>query len=353
VKKVRIALLVVVALAAAATVLVGSGLDRRLGLGDLEARFGLNGGEEGPLELYGNVDIRQVELGFRVPGRLLALFFEEGDRVAGGDLLARLDERTYLDDLRLAEAELARARAELAKLEAGTRPAEIAQAQALVAEREAAVDNSRREYERQAQLVERNVVSRGAFDQANAAHDEARARLTSAQRALDLALEGFRKEDIEAARAMVDAARARLAVARTAVADTELAAPAAGVVLARVREPGAIVAAGEPVLTLSLERPVWVRAYVGEPDLGLVHPGQAARVVTDSRPDAPYSGTIGFISPVAEFTPKSVETPELRTDLVYRLRVVVEDADEGLRRGMPVTVRIDRPAIGGDRPDAG
>jgi HlyD family secretion protein len=307
---------------------------------DPQARLGLGAERNGPLTLYGNVDIRQVELGFRVPGRIETVAFEEGDRVAPHDLLARLDARPYEDDLRLAAAEVARAEAELAKLEAGTRPAEIEQARALVAEREASLANAQRLYERRARLVGSGAVSRQEYDDALALLDEARARKVSAERALDLALEGFRSEEIAAARATVEAARARLASAETALADAEIHAPAGGVILSRVREPGAIVAQGETVLTLSLERPVWVRAYVPGPALGLVHPGQAAEVVTDTRPERPYHGQIGFISPVAEFTPKTVETPELRADLVYRLRVVVEDADVGLRQGMPVTVRL-------------
>lgn len=307
---------------------------------DLEARLGLGPERGEALELYGNVDIRQVELGFRVPGRIEQMRYEEGDAVAEGDLLARLDQRPYRDDLRIAEAEVASARARLEMLEAGTRPLEIEQGRALVAEREAALENARRQFERQERLLERGVAAREAFDDARALLDEARARLVSAEKALALALEGFRQEEIAAARANLDAAEARAAAAQTALADTELHAPAAGVILSRVREPGAIVAAGEPVYALSLERPVWVRAYVPEPELGLVHPGQQALIVTDTRPDRPYRGQIGFISPVAEFTPKSVETPELRTALIYRLRVVVEDADDGLRQGMPVTVRL-------------
>ena len=122
------------------------------------------------------------------------------------------------------------------------------------------------------------------------------------------------------------------------VQDTVLASPSEGVVLTRAQEPGAILQTGTPVLTLSLKRPVWVRAYVDEPNLGRIHPGMKVQVFTDSRPEKPYSGQIGYISPRAEFTPKNVETAELRTSLVYRLRVVVEDADEGLRQGMPVTV---------------
>jgi HlyD family secretion protein len=319
---------------------------------DLETRLGLVAEEEPGLRLYGNVDIREVALGFRVSGRLDAMRFEEGDRVTAGDQLASLDQRPYRDELRMTEAEIARETANLEKLEAGTRPEEIAQAEALVAERRAAVVNARRQFERQERLVETEVASRQAFDDARALLDEAEARLVSAEKALDLAREGFRSEDQAAGRAGLAAARAGRARAETALADTRLEAPAGGVILARVREPGAIVAAGETVYTLSLERPLWVRAYVPEPALGRIHPGQEVEVLSDSRPERPYRGQIGFISPVAEFTPKSVETPELRTALVYRFRVVVEGEADGLRQGMPVTVRIPEPAASGDAAEA-
>lgn len=307
---------------------------------DLQTRLGFGQAHPEMLTLYGNVDIRQVELGFRVPGRIAAMGPEEGDRVAPGAVLASLDPRPYQDDLHLARAGVARQAANLAKLEAGTRPGEIAQARALVAEREAVLANAQRVFERQERLIRTGATTQQALDDARALKDEAEARLVSVQRALDLALDGFRQEDIAAARAALDSARAGQAAAETTLSDAELQAPAGGVVLSRVREPGAIVAPGETVYTLSLEAPVWVRAYVPEPSLGLIHPGMRAEILTDSRPEAPYHGQIGFISPVAEFTPRSVETPELRSDLVYRLRVVVEDADQGLRQGMPVTVRL-------------
>lgn len=307
---------------------------------DLEDRLGFTRERDSALQLYGNVDIRQVELGFRVSGRIQEMRFEEGDPVAEGDLMARLDQQPYENDLHLAAAEVAGERANLQLLETGTRPEEIAQARALVAERQAALANAKQQFERQQQLVRSAAASRQAFDSARALLDEAEARLVSAQKALDLALEGFRSEEKAAARAALDAAQARQAMAETELQDTELQAPAAGTILSRVRERGAIVAPGDTVYALSLDRPVWVRAYAPEPELGLIHPGQDVLVLTDTRPDRPYRGQIGFISPVAEFTPKSVETPELRTDLVYRLRVVVLDADPGLRQGMPVTVRI-------------
>jgi HlyD family secretion protein len=110
-------------------------------------------------------------------------------------------------------------------------------------------------------------------------------------------------------------------------------------VLTRVREPGSMVSAAAPVYTLSLRDPVYVRAYVGERQLGQVVPGTAVTVRSDSS-DKTYQGQVGFVSPRAEFTPKSVETTELRTDLVYRLRIVVADPDDALRQGMPVTIQV-------------
>jgi HlyD family secretion protein len=292
------------------------------------------------LVLYGNVDIRQVDLGFRVAGRIAEMRFEEGDVVTAGQVMAVLDKRPFEDDVRLAEADVAAQTATLEKYEAGSRPAEIAQARALVAERKATLDNAVLVLKRQEELVKRGNVSQQAYDNALAQKNEAQAQLQSARAALELAVEGFRKEDIAAARANLQMAEARLASAETNLADTAIAAPADGVILTRIQEPGAIVAAGAPVYTLSLRNPVWVRAYVREPDLGRVHPGMRALVTTDTAPQHPYHGHIGFISPVAEFTPKTVETTALRTDLVYRLRVIVDDPDESLRQGMPVTVTL-------------
>ena len=305
------------------------------------------GEDDDRLLLYGNVDIRQVDLGFRVSGRLAEMRFEEGDVVAAGDLLAMLDDQPFREDVDLARAEVAAQAANVLKYETGTRPEEIASARAIVREHEAALANAELTLSRRARLVGTGAVSQQAHDDAVAARDEAAARLESAREQLELALAGFRAEDIAAARATLDAARARLAQTETRLADTELQAPADGVILTRVEEPGAIVSEGQTVYTLTLTSPVWVRTYVSEPDLGRIHPGMAAAVTTDSAPDTAYHGQIGFISPVAEFTPRSVETPELRTDLVYRLRVIVTDPDAGLRQGMPVTVTLDTSASAG------
>ncbi|MEM9684120.1 MAG: secretion protein HlyD [Pseudomonadota bacterium] len=292
------------------------------------------------LTLFGNIDIRQVDLGFRVPGRVAEMRFEEGDVVKKGDILATLDKTPYRDDVRLAKAEVAGQRATLRKYETGSRPEEIAQARALVAERQAALENAEIALKRQAALVQKGHVAQQVYDDALARQVEAEARIKSAQDALDLQLDGYREEDIATAEANFQMAEARLAQANTSLSDTEILSPDDGVILNRVVEPGAIVAAGTPTYTLSLANPVWVRAYVSELNLGRIYPGMKATVTTDSAPDRPYVAQIGFISPVAEFTPKTVETEDLRTSLVYRLRVIVDAPDHGLRQGMPVTVHI-------------
>lgn len=307
---------------------------------DVPGQLGWTTRQQDRLTLYGNVDIRQVQLGFRVSGRLAAALVDEGDAVKAGQVIARLDAKPYEDQMQAAAAQSAAQKATLDKLVAGPRPAEIAQARAAHAERVADRQNAELVLERSVRLRPSDSVSQAALDQARAMRDMAVARVESAREALRLLEDGTRPEDIAVARATLQAAEANLASTKTAVRDTELVAPADGVILSRVREPGAIVSPSDIVYVLSLNEPVWVRTYVAEPNLGKLHPGMIVEVITDSAPGRPYQGKIGFMSPVAEFTPKSVETPELRTDLVYRLRVVIDRADSGLRQGMPVTVRI-------------
>jgi HlyD family secretion protein len=306
-------------------------------------------GEEAAV-FYGNVDIREVDLGLRVAGRIERMVFDEGDKVPAGAVLAQLDKQPFMNELALQTAAIAQAEANLAKLQAGSRPEEIEQARANVSARQAALENARGVYRRQLELQKRDYASEQVFENAASVLRQAESELKSAQEAEKLAVQGPRKEDIAAASGALEAARARRQIADTAFADTELKAPAEGIILTRAVEPGAIVAAGTTVYTLSLQNPVWVRAYVAEPRLGTLHPGMAVEVYTDTRPGQPYPAQVGFISPVAEFTPKSVETPELRADLVYRFRVLVKNPDSALRQGMPVTVRI--PAGAGNLAEA-
>lgn len=288
------------------------------------------------LTLLGNVDVRQVDLSFKVGGRIGAMKFEEGDAVEAGQVVASLEKSDFEDEVRLARARVQVQEAALAKLKSGTRPEEIAQARALVDQREAELENAQLSFKRKESLAERGFSSHEVHENARAAQREAEARLTAAQEALKLAEAGPRQETIDEARAQLNANEISLNLIRRKLADADLIAPNDGVILTRVREPGAIVSTGETIYNLTLAAPIWVRTYVSEPDLGRIHPGMAAKVKTDS--GGVYEGQIGFISPVAEFTPKSIETRQLRTSLVYRLRVIVSQPDNGLRQGMPVTV---------------
>ncbi|QRM54182.1 secretion protein HlyD [Sinorhizobium sp. BG8] len=312
---------------------------------DVPQKLGLMPQQTNELRLYGNVDIRQVSLGFRVSGRVSETAVDEGDTVKAGAVVARLDAAPHQAAVRAAEAEVGARRATLQKLRAGARATEIAQARAQYNETLADLENAELDLDRAKRLGPSGTISQSTLDRAVAGKASADARAESAREALKLLEEGSRAEDIAAAESDLGAAEAALASAKISLDDTELKAPSDGVILSRVREMGAIVAPSDTVLVLSLNAPVWVRAYVGETNLGRVHPGMKVEITSDSSGAKRYSGTVGFISPVAEFTPKSVETPELRTDLVYRLRIIVTDADAALRQGMPVSIHLPSPEV--------
>ncbi|WP_342639568.1 secretion protein HlyD [Proteus faecis] len=296
--------------------------------------------KESELVLYGNVDIRTVNLSFRVAGRLDSLLVDEGAPVQKGQLLGKLDDAPYRNALNKAYGERDSAIASLALMEAGYRTEEIAQAQSDVSLKQAAWQYADNFYKRQQDLAKRKVISANDLDSARNNRNQAAAALKAAQDKLSQYQNGYRKEDIEAVKGQVMQAKAAVAQAELNLQDTQLISPSQGTVLTRAVEPGTMLSAGSPVFTVSLTNPVWVRAYISETHLNEAIPNREVYLYTDGRKDKPYHGTIGFVSPTAEFTPKSVETPELRTDLVYRLRVVVTDADDELRQGMPVTLKF-------------
>lgn len=309
-----------------------------IGAGWLWTQRSGNGGET--LTLYGNVDIREVQLAFRQSGRVAQMYFDEGDHIEAGARMGTLDAQPFEEALAAADAAVAVAQADLDKLRRGLRPQEITQTQEALNQALAVARDAARNFDRQSQLLASGAASQKTVDAARAARDQATAGVNAARAAHSQAKEGFRQEDIAAGQARLAAAQAARAQAATALADTTLLAPSTGTVIARVREPGSMVVIQSPIYSLSLDAPVYVRAYVGEPDLGRIAPGMRVRVRGDSS-DKTYQGQIGFISPRAEFTPKTVETTDLRTDLVYRLRIVVNNADAALRQGMPVTIEVD------------
>jgi len=255
------------------------------------------------LTLYGNVDIREVTLGFRVPGKLSKLLYDEGDKVKAGEVMARLDDEPYRNQLTGAQAQVDSLRARLKLRETGNRPQEIAQARSLVREREAAAVNAERLFNRAEELLADKGVSIQERDNAEANHQEAQARLKSARDNLALLEAGFRSEDISQAKADLAQTEAALATASLQLRDTVLTAPVDGVILTRAQEAGAILQSGTPVFTLSLVTPVWVRAYVHEPDLGRIHPGMKVEIRTDSVGGKPYRGQIGYF-PACRIYPK-------------------------------------------------
>lgn len=240
------------------------------------------------LTLYGNIDIRQADLGFRVFGRLKSLHFEEGDKVSKGDLLAELDEAPYRNHLKESEA----------KVLALSENLSYAQAQ----------------MERRSLLLEGNSVSAEDYQQSY-----------------------FNQKTLQA---NLDQAKAALENEKLNLEDTKLFSPSDGVIFTRIREPGTILEKGLPVYSVAVNDPIWARAYVSETHLGNIYPGMPAEIYTDTKENPVYKGHVGFISPIAEFTPKNVETPDLRSNLVYQLRVYIDNPDRGLRQGMPVTIKL-------------
>jgi len=302
------------------------------------------------LTLYGNMDVRLSNLAFAVSGRIVQMKVAEGAKVASGQLLASLDSRRLVLARDSARGELDAQKARLAELEAGSRPEEIDQ---LRAQHEAArieAANAERNAQRLRDLARKKLASPRDADDARAAADAAQARAQAAKAALSLAEAGARKEDIDAAKASVLALTAQLALAQRNLDDAELRAPAAGIVQSRILEPGEMVSPERPVYTLAMSEPLWARVYLAESDLGKVKPGMPALVHTDSFPDKVYRGWVGYIAPSAEFTPKSVETTEIRADLVYQARVYVCNPVGELRQGMPVTVTLDLTAAPLARP---
>lgn len=293
------------------------------------------------LVFYGNVDIREVNLGFRVTGRVEKMLKDEGDSVKAGETIALLDPEPFQHRLDEAKANLAALRATRDLKNNGSRAEEISQAAASVAALQATLDNAKRELTRQQKLLATSVASRREHDDAEAQYHELTARTKAAQENYRLLQAGFRAEEIAEAEANAARAMANLRAAETNLIDTKLVAPEDGIVMTRAVEAGSIMQAGATALTINLKSPVWVRAYVSEPHLARVKPGAAVALFTDFNPEKPYRGQIGYVSPRAEFTPKSVETADLRTALVYRFRVVVTDPDDHLRQGMPVTVRLE------------
>ncbi|HXF06791.1 MAG TPA: HlyD family efflux transporter periplasmic adaptor subunit [Blastocatellia bacterium] len=355
------------------------------------------------ISVSGSIELTEVTIAFKIPGRLDELLVREGEWVKKGQVVARLDreqlQRQYeraQAGLRAAEsnlrqlltaialqretlegqieqrrAELAQAEAVLRELQAGSRAQEIEQARAAVQAARTEYERAARDWERAKVLRENDDISVAQFDQFKTRYEAAQAQLRQAEERLALLVEGPRPETIEAARAQVararaglrvteaqrlelqrreeevtarradiERARAEVALIQSQLADTVAVSPIDGIVLVTSANAGEVVAAGTPVLTIGdIARP-WLRGYISETDLGRVKLGQEARVTTDSFPGKVYRGRVAFISSEAEFTPKQIQTPEERVKLVYRIKIEVENPNQELKLNMPATAVI-------------
>ncbi len=312
-------------------------------LGGAAAWYFLGNGDAAPglLTASGTVEATDADLGFQVPGRVLAISVREGDAVQAGDELGRLDARELDAALGAAVAQLGSAQARLTELERGARPQELATAEAALRSATQRTDEARRNAERAGQLFRGGAISRQALDQAETALEVAVAATDQAEEQLALLREGPRRETVDAQRAMVAQARANVARAEAALTNAIVTAPFAGIVTERHREAGEAVPAGAPVLTLLDPDDRWVRIYIREDQMGMVQLGLSADIVSDTYPDRSYEGEVVFIGSEAEFTPRNVQTAEERIKLVYPVKVRISgDPNFELKPGIPADVTL-------------
>lgn len=294
--------------------------------------------ESRQIELSGTVEAREIDLAFQVGGRIATLRVDEGDSVQIEQEVATLDAHDFELTLSNAIAQTEAAQAALAALRAGTRIQELRVAEAQLAKAQADLDYIRVEFKRIADLVAKKLAAQDQLDQARQRQNVALAGVEQALQNLALLREGPRREDIDQAAATLRARQATAETARRQLEYTRLQSPVAGMVSVRLVEAGEIVSPGKTVLRIAeLSRP-WVRAYLNEKDLTRVRLGQAAQIRIDGLPGKVFEGRLSFISPTAEFTPKTVETHALRVDMVYRVKVQVDNPNGVLKLGQPADV---------------
>ncbi|HVN24920.1 MAG TPA: efflux RND transporter periplasmic adaptor subunit [Syntrophorhabdales bacterium] len=307
----------------------------------LYARWGAQKPPSKVLSISGNIEAHESLVGFKVQGRLDELLVEEGQSVKEGDLIARLDGKDYLQQVNVDEAAVSSRQAELDLALAGSRTQEIKAAEQAVLDAQADVELKKIEFQRNQALYERNAgVSAEARDVAATNLKRSQATYERSKQTYDELVEGTRKEQIAINRANVNTAKQNLTLSRIRLEYTSLLAPKNGVVTVRQAELGEVMQPGTPVVTIADLDHLWLRGYVAETDLGKVRWGQSATVKTDTFPNKTYIGRVSFISSVAEFTPKSVETHKERVTLVYRIKIDLENPNHDLKPGMPADAEI-------------
>jgi HlyD family secretion protein len=296
---------------------------------------------ETSLKLSGNIEAHESVVSFKVQGRIVELPVEEGRYVKQGELLARLDDDDYKQEVSVEEATVHAREAELDLALAGSRVQEIKVAKQTLYEAQVDLDLQRREFRRRQALLSEQGISQEDLDTAAADLKRAQATYERAKQSYEQIVEGTRKEQIAVNRANLQLARETLEMSRVKLGYTVLKAPTSGVVLVRQAELGEVVVPGTPVVTIADLDHLWLRGYISETDLGRIRWGQSATVRTDTFPHTTYPGRVSFISSEAEFTPKSVETHKERVTLVYRVKIDLDNPNHELKPGMPADAVIE------------
>jgi HlyD family secretion protein len=293
------------------------------------------------VHLNGRIESPTVDLGPKIAGRVVQIAVREGDRVKAGDLLLRLDLGEASIAVQREQANVRSADARVDDLQSGSREAEIAAAEAEVVDRRAAVQLAAKEADRQAYLLDRNVGTQRDYDHAVTELARSRAVLKISAERLSLAREGFRRAQTAGAKAEADRAAAMLQQALTVAAEGEIRAPADGIIIHRLAEPGQLIAAGQPAVTMAFADRLFVRTFIPEGKLGKVRMGAIAQVTVDAHAGRTFRARITEISPDAEFTPKAVETKAERVNLVYAAKADLEGGwNAPLVPGQPAEIDV-------------
>jgi HlyD family secretion protein len=294
--------------------------------------------DQDSIQLSGSIEAREVKLAFQVGGQLNSLDIEEGEPVKVNQLIARIDNNDYQFNLQRTQFEAKAAEATLLALRNGTRPQELEVGKAELVKAQAQVRFSEAEVKRIAVLVADKLASDEALEKSQLEFEHALASEDAARHRLALLQEGPRQEDIQHAEAQYNAYLSGIKLAKKKLIDTQLLSPLDGYVTAKLSEAGEVVSPGQAIVKVAELSTPWVRAYLAEPYLSKVKLGQAVDVKVDGLPNKTFSGKLIFISPKAEFTPKTVETQALRVDLVYRIKVQLQNPNGELKIGMPADI---------------
>lgn len=292
--------------------------------------------EKKETKFYGNVDVRTVSLAFRVSGRLETLNFDEGEKLKKGDVIATIENSIFKENLNQINAQINLQEIQIQKLEKGYRTEEIEKSKAKLSEVKANLDRVNKDFQRAQTLLKSNSISEQSYDNTKSQALDLQAQYDYAKSSLELLQNGYEKEDILSAKATLESLKAQRNILQINYNDTVLYSPVDGTIITKVYEAGSIVNSSQTIVEIAKSDEFWVRSYLSEKYLGLVKAGMKAVITTDG--NKTYEGVVSFISPLAEFTPKTVQTEDLRTDLVYRFRIIVNNVDDNLKQGIPVTI---------------